>query len=250
MSNNGYYRQRVLGVDFFRGTTDEAVEASLEGGLVLAPSGPGLAELDRQPHYAKALSSGDVILVDSGLLALLWRLKTGEKLTRISGLRYLISLLDQPILKNPDTQFWVMPSVVGSQANRAYMSSRGVDLPESSCYVAPYYPNCSPIEDPVLLKKIEGRHPQIVMINLAGGKQEILGAWLKANLSYRPTMVCTGAAIAFLTGQQTRIGTFVDRIYMGWLQRILSSPMVYTKRYWAAMRLIPLALKYKESKPS
>lgn len=43
----------------------------MDGGLFLVPSGPGLAELGRNPYYVRALNEADIILIDSGYLALL-----------------------------------------------------------------------------------------------------------------------------------------------------------------------------------
>ena len=59
-----------------------------------------------------------------------------------------------------------------------------------------------------------------MIINLGGGVQEKLGLYLKRNLNHETKIICTGAAIAFLTGLQANIPNIVDKIYMGWLWRI------------------------------
>ena len=47
---------RVLGVDFFDGNVEKAIKKSQKGGLVVAPSGPGLAsDLRRSEAYRLAL---------------------------------------------------------------------------------------------------------------------------------------------------------------------------------------------------
>jgi len=235
-------RQRILGIDFFVGKTEVAVQAALEGGLVVAPAAPALAELDSQPHYAKALHEADIVLADSGLMVLLCRLFKRIHLTRISGLRFLVALLEADDLPPAAEQFWIMPTVEESTANRAYLASRGIDLPESNIYIAPYYANNEALRDTALLARIRSQTPRLIMVNLAGGKQETIGAWLKQALDYKPGIICTGAAIAFLSGQQTRIGTWVDRCYLGWLQRIISRPRVYARRYLRALRLIRLLI--------
>jgi UDP-N-acetyl-D-mannosaminuronic acid transferase (WecB/TagA/CpsF family) len=84
-----------------------------------------------------------------------------------------------------------------------------------------------------------------VILNVGGGVQEQLGCWPKQRLSYTPAIVCTGAAIAFITGGQASIPPWADRLYLGWLLRILSNPRSYTKRYVQALALVPVVLKWK-----
>ena len=61
--------------------------------------------------------------------------------------------------------------------------------------------------------------------------QERLGAYLRQNLDYMPTIICTGAAIAFLTGEQTDIPPIVDRLFLGWIFRWFSSPTRFVPRF-------------------
>lgn len=240
---------QILGLPFFHGTVEEAVERTLEGALVLAPSGPGLATLDREPDYFKALLEGDILLVDSGFLALLWQRRTGRALSRISGLRYLKALLAAPALPPANKQLWVMPTEEEAHANRAYLSRQGITLEPANCYLAPFYEGKA-IHDRALLARIQAIRPELIVVNVAGGKQELLGAWLKRELDYTPAIVCTGAAIAFLTGRQASIPDWVDRAKLGWLHRVLFNPGRYLPRYLAAWRLAALLRRFGENSPS
>ena len=87
------------------------------------------------------------------------------------------------------------------------------------------------------------------MLNLAGGKQEVLGAWLKSQLSPPKGIVCTGAAIAFLAGTQAIIPSWADRAGLGWLFRCLYEPKKFVPRYWQALPLLSLVWKYREKMP-
>ena len=58
-----------------------------DGGLVLAPSGPGLCDLERDPDYRDALLGSDVNLTDSGLVILVEVLSSRRRLPRASGSR-------------------------------------------------------------------------------------------------------------------------------------------------------------------
>lgn len=61
-----------------------------------------------------------------------------------------------------------------------------------------------------------------------------------------PAIICTGAAIAFLSGQQANIPVWADRFMLGWLLRTLHEPAKYLARYWKALRLLPLLWQFGE----
>ncbi|HAQ58475.1 MAG TPA: glycosyltransferase, partial [Opitutae bacterium] len=60
---------------------------------------------------------------------------------------------------------------------------------------------------------------------------------------------CIGAAIAFLTGMQTRIPKWADRIYIGWQLRIIADPKTFLPRYWSARKLRTLLKQWGEQLP-
>lgn len=241
--------RRILGIDFFVGTLTEATDRALAGGLVVAPSGPGLAvDLVKSPAYREALSTADLAITDSGYMVLLWRFLTGEKLPRHSGLRLMRAVLDRDELRAPGAIFWVMPSLEESRRNLAWLQSQGFPATEADTYLAPHYPP-GPIHDRELLARIEARRPRIVMLAIGGGVQERLGCGLRSHLSYRPGVLCLGAAIAFLTGGRANIPPWADRFYLGWGLRLLSNPRKFGRRYWEAVRLAPLLHRYRQHLP-
>lgn len=245
----GFPTRRVLGVDFFVGTIEAATERALAGGLVVAPSGPGLAvDLVKSPAYREALTTAELAITDSGWMVLLWRVLTGEKLPRHSGLKLLRAVLARDALKAPGAIFWVMPSQEESVRNLAWLQAQGFAVTTADTYVAPHYPP-GPITDPELLARLEARRPQIVLLAIGGGVQERLGCGLRARLSFRPGLLCLGAAIAFLTGGQAAIPPWADRLFLGWLIRLLSSPRKFWRRYWDALRLAPLLLRHRAELP-
>ncbi len=241
-------RCKVLGITFFNGSIEDAISESLEGGLVLAPSGPGLSQLGTNKAYTTALLESDINIIDSGFMVLCWNVYGRQKLKRISGLRYIKALIHTPEFIESDSHLWVMPNQKTSDAIYEYLQTKKLKLNPSQIYNAPLYPETE-IYDDALLKRIEKDRPRFIVINIAGGKQEILGAWLKRKLNYSPTIICTGAAIAFMCGMQTPIPNWVDRCYMGWIQRILSNPKLYTKRYWEAIGLHGLIRRFGANLP-
>jgi UDP-N-acetyl-D-mannosaminuronic acid transferase (WecB/TagA/CpsF family) len=243
--------RRILGVDFFVGTIDAAVEQTvLHGGLVVAPSAPGLAvDLVKSASYREALTTADLAITDSGFMVLLWRFYTGEKLPRHSGLKFLRALLERPELKVPGAVFWVMPSEAEDVRNRTWLREQGFPVSGDDVYVAPHYP-AGVIVDEELVRRIAGREPRLVMLAIGGGVQERVGLMLRARLANRPAILCLGAAIAFLTGGQASIPPWADRLILGWLLRLLSNPRKFWRRYWDALGLARLLFRNRDRLPA
>ena len=57
-----------------------------------------------------------------------------------------------------------------------------------------------------------------------------------------PVILCTGGAISFLSGGQANIPTWADRMYLGWLLRVIQSPRTFLPRYWNAAYEFPKLL--------
>ena len=240
--------RQILGVRFFNGDVDEAVASMVRhGGFLVAPSGTCLARLRDDEPYRRAMLAADLAIGDSGLMIVMWRLLRGEKVPRISGLKYLKRLLAK--LKDGRTTeiFWVLPNERARRKLLDWSHREAFAVKIDNCYVAPHYG--LEIEDRHLLALIEGRRPAHVLIAIGAGPQEKLGYYLRENLSYRPAIHCTGAALGFITGDQIRIPGWADRVYLGWLGRLLAQPHVFVPRLWRARNLPWLIWKYGENLP-
>jgi UDP-N-acetyl-D-mannosaminuronic acid transferase (WecB/TagA/CpsF family) len=232
----------ILGIRFFTGTAQEAVNLASQGGLVTIPSAPVLVTMTEDADTREALGHSDLALTDSGLMVSLWNSLHHDQVPRLSGLEYLTLLLKQPELKEPGAMFWIMPGKEALLRTQTWLVKSGFQVTPDDFYVAPLYPS-GPLTDPELLKRIEARHPRHVFTAIGGGVQERLGYYLKKNLSQRPAIHCIGAAIGFLTGDQVRIPMWADRARLGWFFRCLSAPTKFIPRYLKALRLVPIMLK-------
>ena len=240
---------KVLGVNFFEGDVAKAVVEARKGGLIVAPSGPGLSkDLILSDSYRCALSKAEIVLPDSGLMCL-W-LKFFRKITlrRISGLEFLDKFLES--IKRETSFFWVMPDKSQSEANLTWLREKhGIEIDESDVYNAPIYDKEGYLEDMKLLSKIELSRYNYIFIQIGGGVQERVGLYLRDKLSYKPCILCTGAALAFLSGEQIRIPKWADKYYLGWLFRCISNPKVFVPRYLSAFKLVYLLFRYREELP-
>lgn len=236
---------RILGINFFNGHMSEVVNTLKSDGLLVVPSGPSLASINNEPTYYQSLQQADIVIADSGFMVLLWNISHREKVNRISGLEFLNNCFADQDFKINQEMMLVNPRQNEADANISFLQKNGFNLSEQNSYIAPIY-NKSKIEDEKLLHLLAQKKPKYIIINLAGGIQEILGAYLKKNLSYKPAIICTGAAISFLTGKQVQIPNWADRFFLGWLFRCLDKPRLYIPRYLSALKLILVMFQYSD----
>ncbi len=240
--------QKILGINFFDGDVDRAIELmSRSGGFLVAPSGTCFARLRRDPFYSEAMTRADLAIPDSGAMVLLWRFSRGRKLNRISGLKYLQALVARLLAENKHRVLWVLPNENARDKTARWLAAKGLGFANADLYVAPRY--SLRVEDRQLLDKIESLHPAHVVIGVGSGPQEKLGQYLRDHLSYRPSIHCIGAALGFLTGDQVAIPEWADRLYLGWLLRLLRQPRVFVPRLARAAELPWLIWKYGRELP-
>ena len=240
--------QQILGVRFFVGDAQGAIEAVSErGGLVVVPAAPALKNLAVDKGYREALLGADFAIADSAFMVLLWNLIDRNRIPKLSGLKYLRALIEEPDFQALGSTFWVMPTANSAQRNLRYLRQSGVNVANENVYLAPLYG--AVISDEELLERIEERRPKHIVLGVGGGTQERLGLYLKQHLSYQPAIHCIGAAIAFLSGDQVKIPAWADTLGMGWLYRTIADPKRFFPRYWDARHLAPLMLKYRDRLP-
>jgi UDP-N-acetyl-D-mannosaminuronic acid transferase (WecB/TagA/CpsF family) len=248
MKETGEDYHQILGIRFFTGTASGAVALALRGGLVVVPSAPVLVGAAEESATQAALLDNDLAITDSGLMILVWSLLHRKRLRRVSGLEYLKLLLEEPVVRAPGATLWVMPGEGSMEHNVAWLQRQGHGVTREDCYIAPQYP-AGVLVDRALLDLIETRKPAHVVMAVGGGVQERLGHYLKRNLSYRPGIHCTGAAIGFLSGEQVNIPVWADYFYLGWLFRCVQSPWRFIPRYWKAARLVPMMIRWGARAP-
>jgi UDP-N-acetyl-D-mannosaminuronic acid transferase (WecB/TagA/CpsF family) len=272
--------KRMLGIDFFVGTPAEAVaHVSKNGGLVVAPAAPSFIALQDDPNYGRAIADADLAIADSGWAVLFWRLLRHEKLSRVSGLALFKALLETADARAPRNLFFILPSEKAKTKTLEFARTSVCPITADDCYVAPNYgqrgqpslirAGASPlsekegrarlketptlrsaIEDPKLVSIIEQRKPNHIVVGIGGGIQDKLGIYLKHQLSYRPAIYCIGAAPGFVTGDQIVIPMWADRLFVGWIFRLLAQPRTLLPRFWSVRRLPGLILRYGRELPT
>src|SRR5438093_5955293 len=239
--------ERILGVSFFNGSVRDAVERARQtGGLIAIPASPALLKLKYEEEYRLALQRADLVLADSEFLALLWRLVSGRRLKKISGISYLKCLLADSDVRQKEKLFVIVSSNAAKSKAIDWLRERGFPIDLEDCHAAGAAPH---EQEHALLFEIEKRRPQHVIIALGGTGQEKLGVYLRDFLLYRPSIHCVGAALGFLTGTEHPIPDWAERSQLGWLFRLVAQPRMLLPRIGIAFVLAGMVFKYRSEMP-
>ena len=208
-------------------------------GLFVFPAGPALASIQKSNEYYKSIQRADLVFFDSGFFVLLLKIFKNINVKKFSGYKFLGLFFDYLKLNKKKSIFSIDPSFEFSKSNKSYFKNLG--LKKIYNYIAPKY-NSSELTDKKLLNLLNKVKPNFILINIGGGTQEVLGLYLKEKLGFKPTILCTGAAISFFTKDQAPINNFVDRFYLGWFLRLIFNPLIFFKRYIFGLKLIPMVI--------
>ena len=205
-----------------------------EGGYLVAPAASALANISADKTYLESLIQSDVAILDSGFFCVLLRIFKGKKVTKFSGYLFLKNFLNLNF--SEEIKFLTIdPTQEDSKANTSLLNASNITNLKN--YVAPHY-NSKNIIDNNLLEEIKRFQPRYIIINLGGGIQESLALYIKNNTKQKISILCTGAAISFLTKRQAPINDLVDRLYLGWLIRTLYNPKKFFLRTLKSLYLI------------
>ena len=211
----------------------------LKKGLFIFPAGPALATIDESKEYYKSLKKADLVFFDSGFFVLLLRFFKNINVEKFSGYKFLNLFFDY-LKKNKNKKvFCIDPNVKFSKSNKLFLKNLG--LKNIYNYLAPEY-KIKDLSDKKLLKQLKKIKPDFVLTNIGGGKQEILGLYLKENINMKMTILCTGGAISFFTKDQAPINNLIDQFYLGWFVRLIFNPVLFFSRYIRGLKLIPMVI--------
>ena len=210
-----------------------------EGGYLVAPAASALTNISDDKTYLESLVQSDVAILDSGFFCVLLRIFKGKKVTKFSGYLFLKNFLNLNFSK--EIKFLsIDPTQEDSKANSSFLKNNNIINLKN--YVAPQYSDKN-VTDNNLLEEIKRFQPRYIIINIGGGIQESLALYIKNNIKQKISILCTGAAIAFLTKKQAPINDLVDKFYLGWLLRTLYDPRRFFIRTIKSLILIKQFIK-------
>ena len=220
------------GINFYTGTYNQIKKQFDKGGVLVAPAASALANIENNNIYFSALRNADIAILDSGFFCILLRIFKFQKVKKLSGFLFLKNFLEN--YNNKDKTLFIDPSKKSYYLNKKYLRSSKIYNFKS--YIAPHYKK--KIADTLLLNFVKKYKPRYIVINIGGGTQEPLAIYLRNNIKFKISIMCTGAAIAFMTGEQAPINKIIDKIYLGWLLRIVWNPKMYLGRILKSFKII------------
>ena len=220
------------GINFYTGTYNQIKKQFDKGGVLVAPAASALANIENDNIYFSSLRNANIAILDSGFFCILLRIFKFEKVKKLSGFLFLKNFLEN--FNNKDRILFIDPSKKSYFLNKKYL--RLSKIYNFKSYIAPHYKK--KITDTLLLNFVKKYKPRYIVINIGGGTQEPLAIYLRNNIKFKISIMCTGAAIAFMTGEQAPINKIVDKIYLGWLLRIIWNPRLYLGRILKSFKII------------
>lgn len=203
---------------------------------LVAPAASSLSQIHRDKQHLLALQKSTVAIFDSGFFCILLFILKGIIIKKNSGFFFLKYLLNHDSIKK-EKLLLVDPSKKDSLINKKFL--RINKFTKLKSYIAPNY-NPILVKDFKLLQYINLYKPKYILLNIGGGIQEKLAFFINQNSKTNQIIFCLGAAIGFYTGQQAPINFFFDKIYSGWLIRVLYNPKVFIPRVFKSIYLIKL----------
>ncbi len=206
-------------------------------GVFVFPAGPALASIENSKRYYQSILKADFVFFDSGFFVILLKVFKNVNVSKFSGYKFLNLFFDYLKKNKEKSIFCIDPNLKFSKSNRNFFKNLG--LKKIHSHIAPKY-KIENIQDIKLLKKLKKVKPDYIVTNIGGGAQEILAIYLKKNLKYKTTILCTGAAISFFTKDQAPINSLIDQLFLGWFVRLIFNPFIFSKRYLFSLKLIPM----------
>ena len=219
-------------IKFYSGDYDQIKYEFDKGGVLVAPAASALANIDTDKQYYSSLKNSKIAILDSGFFCILLRIFRFQKVKKLSGFLFLKTFLDN--FKNQQKILFIDPSRKSNILNIKFLKSKKII--NFKTYIAPNYNK--KFFDLKLLNLINNYKPKYIVINIGGGSQEPLAIYINKNIKYKVSIMCTGAALAFMTGEQAPINKFIDKIYLGWLTRIVWNPKLYLGRILKSFKII------------
>lgn len=207
----------------------------LNGGYLTAPAASALSKIFEIKNYYFSLRRSNLVIFDSGFFCILLRLLKKTKVKKMSGYLFLNFFLKSTGVREKKI-FLINPNQIENNINYNFLRKK--NFFKLKCYIAPKY--LSKIVDKKLISILIKNQPQIIIINIGGETQEQLANYIFRNINFKISILCTGAAIAFMTKQQAPINEWIDKYYLGWFVRLLFKPKIYYLRLIESFKLVKL----------
>ncbi|MFM2286951.1 MAG: hypothetical protein RL684_94 [Pseudomonadota bacterium] len=195
-------------------------------GYVVTPNVDHMVRLSEEASFRDCYARARFVLLDSRILARLLQWRFGLKLPVCPGSDAVAHLFAKVI--QPQDRIVLVGSnaaqVAALRERYGLLDLQHVDPPMGF------------IRDPAAvadaIAQVESHSPfRFCLLAVGCPQQEVLARKLAESGRARGLALCIGASVNFITGSERRAPTWVQRLHMEWLYRLLQSPRRLALRY-------------------
>ncbi len=205
---------------------------SAQPNILVTPNAGQLTNIFANSEISEIYSTAELSLIDGWPIAVAAKNASKMKITRVTGSDLLPELFSQ-LTKE------VRVGIVGGNNESLIRQSLESRFPELNIQIIDTSQWTNSVYDIRRLRElVQYNALSIVLLCLGHPKQELLAKELK-NYDWagsRPDWImCVGATIDFLTGEQKRSPKVFQKIGLEWFFRLITNPKKFTHRYLNAV---------------
>ena len=205
---------------------------SVKPSILVTPNAGHLTNIFDNPELSEIYSTAELSLIDGWPIAVAAKNASKLKITRVTGSDLLPELFTH-LTKD------VRVGIIGGNNELLIRQSLETRFPELNIQIIDTSQWTNSVYDIRRLRElVQYNALSIVLLCLGHPKQELLAKELK-NYDWagsRPDWImCVGATIDFLTGEQKRAPRFFQKIGLEWFFRLIINPKKFAQRYLNAV---------------
>jgi N-acetylglucosaminyldiphosphoundecaprenol N-acetyl-beta-D-mannosaminyltransferase len=205
---------------------------SVKPSILVTPNAGHLTNIFNNSELSEIYSTAELSLIDGWPIAVAAKNASKLKITRVTGSDLLPELFTH-LTKD------VRVGIIGGNNEFLIRQSLESKFPELNIQVIDTSQWTNSVYDIRRLRElVQYNALSIVLLCLGHPKQELLAKELK-NYDWagsRPDWImCVGATIDFLTGEQKRAPRFFQKIGLEWFFRLITNPKKFIQRYLNAV---------------
>ena len=205
---------------------------SVEPNIMVTPNAGHLTNIFDSPELSQIYSAAELSLIDGWPIALAAKNASKLKITRVTGSDLLPELFSQ-LTKD------LRVGIIGGYDESLIRQSLESRFPDLNIQIIDTSQWTNSVYDIRRLRElVQYNALSIVLLCLGHPKQELLAKELKDYdwAGSRPDWImCVGATIDFLIGEQKRAPKTFQRIGLEWFYRLVTNPKRFAQRYLKAV---------------
>ena len=205
---------------------------SVKPSILVTPNAGHLTNIFNNSELSEIYSTAELSLIDGWPIAVAAKNASKLKITRVTGSDLLPELFTQ-LTKD------IRVGIIGGNNESLIRQSLESRFPKLNIQIIDTSQWTTSVYDIRRLRElVQYNALSIVLLCLGHPKQELLAKELK-NYDWagsRPDWImCVGATIDFLTGEQKRAPRFFQKIGLEWFFRLVTNPKKFIQRYLKAV---------------